>query len=194
MFSKPVSGSFVSDIASWCSHADTLSLVLPSQPAGRHCRPDWVASVCLVSAKCDGVQCRCCYAPGSHQHSSHSDVLFLIKFDSRCYYYNRFTTLCPGLLVWVSTGRINHSGFCWSRDDRVAVASAEPYASYLHFAAEDNHAITSSLKFLRAGCSSWHPANSIKALKAETLDASLREKLVIGCIVAIVLFWKLILG
>ena len=32
------------------------------------------------------------------------------------------------------TRRINHSGFCWSRHDGVAVASAEPYASYLHFA------------------------------------------------------------
>ena len=57
-----------------------------------------------------------------------------------------------------------HSGFCWSRDDGVALASAEPYASYLHFAPEDNHAVISSLRFLRAGCSSWHPTNSIKAL------------------------------
>jgi len=48
----------------------------------------------------------------------------------------------------------------------VAVASAEPYASYLHFAAEDNHASTSSVIFLRAGCPSWQPPNSIKALKA----------------------------
>ena len=59
------------------------------------------------------------------------------------------------------TRRINH-GFCWSRDDGVAVASAEPHASYLHFAPEDNHASTSSVRFLRAGCSSWHPTNSAK--------------------------------
>ena len=38
--------------------------------------------------------------------------------------------------------------------EAVAVASAEPYASYLHFAAEDNHASTSSVRFLRAGCPS----------------------------------------
>ena len=31
----------------------------------------------------------------------------------------------------------------------MAVASAEPYASYLHFAPEDNHASTSSVRFLR---------------------------------------------
>ena len=72
-------------------------------------------------------------------------------------------TLCPGLPRWVGTRRINHSGFCWSRDDGVAVASAEPYASYLHFAPEDNHASTSSVRFLRAGCPSWHPTNNVKA-------------------------------
>ena len=82
------------------------------------------------------------------------------------YYYNHFTTRCPGLHGWVGTRRINHSGFCWSRHDGVAVASAEPYASYLHFASEDNDASTSSLRFLRAGCPSWHPTNRVKALKA----------------------------
>ena len=83
------------------------------------------------------------------------------------YYYNRFTTLCPGLPRWVGTRRANHSGFCWSRHDGVAATSAEPYASYLHFTPEDNHASTSSVRFLQAGCPSWHPTNSsVKALKA----------------------------
>ena len=59
----------------------------------------------------------------------------------------------------------------WYQKDKpfwilLAVASAEPYASYLHFAPEDNHVSTSSLKFLRTRCSSWHPTNSVKALKA----------------------------
>ena len=64
------------------------------------------------------------------------------------YYYNHFTTPCQGLPGWVGTRRINHSGFCWSRHDGVAMASAEPYASYLHFAPEDDHASTSSVRFL----------------------------------------------
>ena len=34
------------------------------------------------------------------------------------------------------------------------------------FASEDNHASTSSVTFLRAGCPSWHPTNSVRALKA----------------------------
>jgi len=29
----------------------------------------------------------------------------------------------------------------------------------------DNRASTSSLNFLQAGCSSWHPTSSVKALK-----------------------------
>jgi len=33
----------------------------------------------------------------------------------------------------------------------------------------DNHASTPSLNFLRAGCSSWCPTNSVKALKAKLL-------------------------
>ena len=81
------------------------------------------------------------------------------------YYYNRFTTHCPGLPGWVGTRRINHSGFWWSRHDGVAVALAEPYASYLHFVPEDNHASTSSVRFLWARWP-WHPTNSVKALKA----------------------------
>ena len=73
----------------------------------------------------------------------------LTIFTNYYYYYNNnhFITLCPGLPGWVGTRRINHSGFCWSRDDGVALASAEPYASYLHFAPEDNHASTTSLIF-----------------------------------------------
>ena len=47
-----------------------------------------------------------------------------------------------------------------NRYDGVAVASDEPYASYLHFAPEDNHASNSSVRLLWAGCCSWHPTAS----------------------------------
>jgi len=57
----------------------------------------------------------------------------------------------------------------YCRGDGVAVASAEPYASYLHFAPEDNHASTSSVRFF-AWCPSWHLTNSVKALKAIQSD------------------------
>ena len=53
----------------------------------------------------------------------------------------------------------------WSRDDGVAVAWVGPYASLLHLSPDS----TSSVQvFLQAGCecSSCHPTNIIKALKA----------------------------
>jgi len=50
----------------------------------------------------------------------------------------------------------------------VAVASAGPYANHLHLLQTDNHASTSSLSFLQAGCPSCCPTNSIKELKANT--------------------------
>ena len=101
-------------------------------------------------------------------NSQINDVPFAHNYYyNHYYYYSHFTTLCPGLPRWVGTRRINHSGFCWSRHDGVAVASAEPYASYLHFAPEDNHTSISSIRFLRAGC----PTNSVKALKASVTMA-----------------------
>jgi len=50
----------------------------------------------------------------------------------------------------------------------MAVSSAGPYANNLHLAPYNHtvHTNTSSLKFLQAGCSSWRPTNSVRALKA----------------------------
>jgi len=46
-----------------------------------------------------------------------------------------------------------------------AVASAGPYAICICTSLQiDNHTNTSSLNFLQAGCSSWHPNNSVSAL------------------------------
>ena len=73
--------------------------------------------------------------------------------------------LFPGLLGWASTRMMNHSGLYWSRDDRVAAASAGPYASNLHLTPDRyprQHCIT---QFLHAGCSFCHPTNSVKALR-----------------------------
>jgi len=52
----------------------------------------------------------------------------------------------------------------------VAVASAGPYAG-LH-PQTDNHANTSPLSFLQAGCPSCRPTNSVKALKAKALKVT----------------------
>ena len=60
----------------------------------------------------------------------------------------------------------NQSGFCWSKRQWVAMASAGPYAS-LHLAPTDNHASSPQLSFLQARCPSCRPTNSVKALKAQ---------------------------
>ena len=52
-------------------------------------------------------------------------------------------------------------------DFGMAVALAGPYANNLHLARDrqqHQHLIT---QFLQAGCSSWRPTNSVKALKAQ---------------------------
>ena len=73
-----------------------------------------------------------------------------------------------------------HSGFCWSRHDGVAVASAEPYASYLYFAPEDNHASTLSVRFLWAGCLSGHPTKVSKHWRPEGIARSNAARNMLG--------------
>ena len=55
-----------------------------------------------------------------------------------------------------------------------AVASAGPYANNLHLAHRHiTTSDTSPLNFFQAGCSSWRPSNSFKALKAWQLTEKL---------------------
>ena len=55
-----------------------------------------------------------------------------------------------------------------------AVASAGPYANSLHLTRRQiTTSDTSPLNFFQAGCSSWRPSNSFKALKAWQLTEKL---------------------
>jgi len=40
----------------------------------------------------------------------------------------------------------------------------------------DNYASTSSINVLQAGCSSWHPTNSVKALKVNQIHTDMASK------------------
>jgi len=51
-------------------------------------------------------------------------------------------------------------GWQWHQLDHVQIISTSLQT--------DNHASTSSLNFLQAGCASWRPANSVKAVKTNT--------------------------
>ena len=106
--------------------------------AGRAFGPNLVDDIsnCLSTPRCDAA------SPGAG----------VIKHNKKLSKSTTTTVLthCPGPSRWVGTRRINHPGLCWSRYNGVAVASYEPYAGHLHFAPEDNHASTLSVRFLRA--------------------------------------------
>ena len=76
--------------------------------------------------------------------------------------HTRLTALCPGLPRWASTRKAKLIKRQWE-----AVATAGPDASQ-HLAPDSSscRASTSPLSFLQAGCPSFHPTNSVKALKA----------------------------
>jgi len=55
----------------------------------------------------------------------------------------------------------------------------------------DNHANTSPLSFLQAGCPSCRPTNSVKALKADKAELELKER---NSNLAFLIWKKLLLG
>jgi len=50
----------------------------------------------------------------------------------------------------------------------------------------DNHTSTSPLSFLQAGCSSCHPTNSVKALKAEGSNGDCNSSILVVVVVVVV--------
>ena len=85
------------------------------------------------------------------------------------------TAFFPGKPGQDGNIRINHSGFFeaevmgwqWHQLYHMQVICTSLQTN--------NHASTSSLKFLTAGCSSCRPTNSIKALKAQSINKSTTE-------------------
>ena len=77
--------------------------------------------------------------------------------------HTRLMALFPGLPRWAGTRKVNHLDFTEARD-------SESQWHQLHHMQvctslqTDNHASTSPLSFLQAGCPSCRPTNSIKAL------------------------------
>jgi len=54
-------------------------------------------------------------------------------YNTHTYTHARLTALFPGLSGWAGTRKVKQSGFCWSKRQWVAVASAGQHAS-LHLA------------------------------------------------------------
>jgi len=88
-------------------------------------------------------------------------------FVSLTHTHTRLTALFPGLPGWAGTRKVkpiwillkqetvSGSGISW------AICKSAPCSR------TDNHASTSPLSFLQAGCPSCRPTNSVKALKAK---------------------------
>jgi len=101
----------------------------------------------------------------------HSVLLLLHQFNSLFY-----------RTIWVSQYQKckNQSGFEWGKRQwglGLTVASAGPYANNLHLAPDrqpHQHLIT---QFLQAGCFSWRPTSSVKALKAHQHKKHLQDEL-----------------
>ena len=72
------------------------------------------------------------------------------------------TALFPGLPGWAGTRKVKPNRILLKQE---AVASAG-HMQVCTSLQTDNHACTSPLSFLQAGCPSCRPTNSIKALKA----------------------------
>ena len=107
---------------------------------------------------------------------AHPSVFFLNRLGSKFFWppliYTHTDTF-SGLFSrtsWVSRHqKVNHSSFYWSKrwwgGSGISWAIMQIICTTLQ---TDNHASTPSLNFLRAGCSSWRPTNSVKALRART--------------------------
>ena len=110
------------------------------------------------------------------------------------YFSTTTTTLHPfnGLFsrtTWVSRHQKGKTGLdlngaryggVW--DGSGIMPSTGPYANTCTLLQTDNYTNTSSLDYLQAGCSSWRPSNSVKALKAKASKGTLAQPNEISCI------------
>jgi len=93
----------------------------------------WIFWRWFASYRNSSISCGICES--SQQRLSQENSLQLASRRWRSFCQITLTScmaLCLGLPGWADTKRINHSGFCRSRNDVGTVASAGPYASHLH--------------------------------------------------------------
>ena len=80
---------------------------------------------------------------------------------------HRLTALCPGLPRWAGTRKVKPVWILLEQE--IVSGSGISCTSQICTSLQtDNHASTSLLGFLQAGCPSCRPTNSVKALKAPT--------------------------
>ena len=83
--------------------------------------------------------------------------------------HTRLMALCPGLPRWAGTRKVKPI-WILLKQETVSGSGISWANASLHLARQtDNHASTSPLSFLQAGCPSCRPTNSVKALKAHAM-------------------------
>jgi len=94
-------------------------------------------------------------------------MLFVIVYY---YYYIRLTAFFQYNLGKRATERQAVLDFTGARDDGWQWHQLDHMQIICILLQTDNHASTSPLRFLQAGCSSWCQTNSVKAMKVSTTE------------------------
>ena len=112
------------------------------------------------------------HSPSVQQMETNSHLHFIFtgsKYHCHCYYYTRLTY--SFLVNWYQKGKpsldlneAREDGLLWWYWHQLY--HTKTICTLLQ---TDDHINALSLKFLQAGCSSWRPTNSVKALKASLL-------------------------
>ena len=88
------------------------------------------------------------------------------RTHARTHTHTRLTALFPGLPWWAGTRKVKTNlNFTEARDSEWQRHQLG-HMQVCTLLQTDNHASTSPLSFLQAGCRSCRPTNSVKALKA----------------------------
>ena len=83
------------------------------------------------------------------------------KDNAGTHTHTRLMALCPGLPGWAGTRKVKP---IWILLNQETVSGSGISCTSLQ---TDNHASTPPLTFLQAGCPSYHPTNTVKALKTK---------------------------
>ena len=82
--------------------------------------------------------------------------------------------LCPGLPGWAGTRKLKPIWILLKQETVSGSGISWAIMKVCNSLHTDNHTSTPPLSFLQAGCPSWRPTNSVKALKARTLRIRLK--------------------
>ena len=108
------------------------------------------------------------------QRKTSSYVHTYIHTHTHTHTHTHLTALFPGLPGWAGTRKVIPIWILLKQRDSEWQWHQLGYMQVCTSLQTDNHASTPPLNFLRAGCPSCHPTNSIKALKSTSNNKYLK--------------------